>query len=114
MWDYLESIGMPAIGRAVGLGSDYSGGTSTAESIIEHIRSLELTNGSIILGHSTNTNNVTPDALAVLLPELYAEGYRFCTLSQLFSLQGIDYEDIPTGEYIKGVTVENGEAVYLD
>ncbi len=112
MWDYLESIGMPAIHRAEVLGSDYSGGTSTAESIIEHIRSLELTNGSVILGHSTNTQNVTPDALAVLLPELYAEGYRFCTLSQLFSLQGIDYEDIPTGEYIQGVTVENGEAVY--
>ena len=114
MWDYLDSIGMPAIGKAAGLGSDYSGGTSTAESIIEHIRSLELTNGSIILGHSTNTQNVTPDALAVLLPELYEQGYRFCTLSQLFELQGIDYEDIPTGEYIQGVTVENGEAVYLD
>ncbi len=113
MWDYLVSIDMPAIGRAVGLGSDYSGGTSTAEDIIEHIRSLELANGSIVLGHSTNTKNVTPDALAVLLPELYAEGYRFCTLSQLFTLQGIDYEDIPTGEYIQGVTVENGEVVYF-
>ncbi|MBO5747079.1 MAG: polysaccharide deacetylase family protein, partial [Clostridia bacterium] len=112
MWNYLESIGMPAINYALAHGGDYSGGTATVDSILNVLLNKEIKDGSIIIGHSTKEDCVVPDALAIALPILYEQGYRFCTLSQLFELQGIDYEDIPTGKYIKGVTVENGQAVY--
>lgn len=112
MWDYLTSIGMPAINYAVSQGGDYSGGTATVDSILNSLLNKEIKEGSIIIGHSTKSDGVVPDALAIALPILYEQGYRFCTLTQLFELQGIEYEDIPTGKYIKGVTVENGVAVY--
>ncbi|MBO5912475.1 MAG: polysaccharide deacetylase family protein [Clostridia bacterium] len=112
MWDYLTSIGMPAINYAISHGGDYSGGTATVDSILNVLLNKEIKEGSIIIGHSTKSDGVVPDALAIALPVLYEQGYRFCTLTQLFELQGIEYEDIPTGKYIKGVTVENGVAVY--
>lgn len=112
MWDYLESIGMPAINYAIAHGSDYSGGTATVDSILNVLLNKEIKDGSIIIGHSTKEDCVVPDALAIALPILYEQGYRFCTLSQLFELQGIDYEDIPTGKYIKGVTVTDGVVEY--
>lgn len=112
MWDYLTSIGMPAINYTYSQGGDYSGGTATVDSILNALLNKEIKDGSIIIGHSTKSDGVVPDALAIALPILYEQGYRFCTLSQLFELQGIKYEDIPTGKYIKGVTVENGVAVY--
>lgn len=112
MWDYLESIDMPAINYTLAHGGDYSGGTATVDSILNVLLNNDIKDGSIIIGHSTKEDMVVPDALAIALPTLYEQGYRFCTLSQLFELQGIKYEDIPTGKYIKGVTVVNGQVVY--
>ena len=100
MWDYLESIGMPAIGYALSHEGDYSGGTATVESIVNRLLNTDIKDGSIILGHSTKEDCVVPDALAIVLPILYEQGYRFCTLSQLFELKGIDYEDISKSAYI--------------
>ncbi|MBO5747051.1 MAG: hypothetical protein J6S13_08215, partial [Clostridia bacterium] len=81
---------------------------TTADEVYNAIIS-SMYDGKVILMHH---NDCSAEALERLCPELYAQDYRFCTLSQLFSLQGIDYEDIPTGQYIQGVTVENGEVVY--
>ena len=86
--------------------------TATVDSILNVLLNKEIKDGSIIIGHSTKEDCVVPDALAIALPILYEQGYRFCTLSQLFELQGIDYEDIPTGKYIKGVTVTDGVVEY--
>lgn len=111
MWTTLSKLGMPAIFSYLQF-SDYGGGTSTAEDIIDKLLNSDIPSGAIIGMHSTNTNNVTPDALSEALPELYEAGYRFCTLSQLFELQGIDYNDIPTGKYIKKVSVTDGVPSY--
>ena len=111
MWDYLKTADMRAINYAISPGGDYAGGSATVESIVNAF-DHEIENGSIVICHSTNSNNVTPDALSIVLPELYEQGYRFCTVLQLFELQGIDYDDIPTDKYIKGVTVENGVVTF--
>ncbi len=110
-WEYLTKIGMPSVGRVMGF-SDYSAGSSTVESITNWFNTNTLENGSIIGMHSTNTSNVTADALAEVLPALYEQGYRFCTLSELCSLQGVDYEDVPTDKYIGQITVINGVATF--
>lgn len=111
LWVYLTQIGMPATSGNYSHG-DYSNGSATVEDIVNNLTSDEIPHGSVILNHSTKTSGVTPDALEQVLPILYEKGYRFCTLTQLFELQGIDYEDIPTDGHIKRVYVENGEAVY--
>lgn len=111
MWQTLSELGMPAICSYLQF-SDYVGGTSTAEGIIDKLLNSDIPSGAIIGMHSTNTNNVTPDALSEALPVLYAAGYRFCTLSQLFELQGIDYNDIPTDKYITKVSVTDGVPSY--
>lgn len=111
MWDYLASTGIPAIASKIGL-SDYPGGASTVESIVNGLTGTDLEPGSIIGCHSTNSNNVTYDALNEVLPILYEKGYRFCTLSQLLKLQGIDYSDVPTDRYIKSISVSNGNPVF--
>ncbi len=113
LWEYLTSIGMPAISAKTYRSSDFAGGSDTAEAIIERYTSTEIPHGTVILNHSTSSSTMmTPDALEVVLPTLYEKGYRFCTMSQLFELQGIDYEDIPTDKHISRVYVENGEPVY--
>ena len=111
LWEYLTQIGMPATSGNYSH-ADYSNGSATVEDIVNNLTSDEIPHGSVILNHSTKTSGVTPDALEQVLPILYEKGYRFCTLTQLFELQGIDYEDIPTDGHIKRVYVENGEAVY--
>lgn len=111
MWNYLSSIKMPAIASTIAL-SDYPGGVSTKESIVNALTAGDLKSGSIIGCHSTNKSGVTLDALAEVLPALYEKGYRFCTLSQLLELQGVDYDSVPTDKYIKGVFVTNGSISY--
>lgn len=111
LWEYLTQIGMPATSGNYSH-ADYSNGSSTVEGIVTNLTKDEIPHGSVILNHSTKASGVTPDALEQVLPILYEKGYRFCTLTQLFELQGIDYEDIPTDGHIKRVYVENGEAVY--
>ena len=111
LWEYLTQIGMPATSGNYSHG-DFSNGSATVEDIVNNLTSDEIPHGSVILNHSTKASGVTPDALEQVLPILYEKGYRFCTLTQLFELQGIDYDDIPTVGHIKRVYVENGEAVY--
>ncbi len=111
-WNYLNTIGMPAIKCVKGF-DDYSGGTATAESIISWFNGNTVTDGAIIGMHSTNTTNCTPDALEVVLPKLYNEGYRFCTLSELFTFRGVEYKSIPKMTYISKVEIsESGRILY--
>ncbi len=109
IYERLEKLNMPAAGALIALGSDYSGGTATVESIVDNILGAELLDGTIIGGHSTNKKHVTPDALEIILPELYKQGYRFCTLSELFEYKGVDYDTAPIHCHITRVeTTEDG------
>ncbi len=53
--------------------------------------------GRILLLHCWS--DTTDKALAKLIPELYEEGYRFVTVSELFALRGIT--DIPTDRLLE-------------
>lgn len=109
IYERLEKLNMPAVGYYVAFGGDHSGGDATVESIMNNVMSEELPDGAIIIGHSSNKNNVTVDALSVMLPELYKQGYRFCTMSELFEYKGVDYDNAPIHCYINRVeTTEKG------
>ncbi len=48
--------------------------------------------GIIVLIHDGYTNTRTVEALKLLLPELHEQGYKFCTISELFEAKGITPE----------------------
>ncbi len=109
IYERLEKLNMPAVGSYVAFGGDYSGGEGTVDSIVNNILGTELPDGAIILAHSSNSKNITPDALEIILPELYKQGYRFCTMSELFEYKGVDYDTAPIHCYITRVeTTEDG------
>ena len=58
--------------------------------------------GAIILLHiwSKTTDEILDETLA----ELYNDGYRFVTLSQLFKFKGIDYDSIPKNLPIRDIS----------
>ena len=103
MWSVLSGLNMPAIKCVVGFG-DYIGGSATKEQIAQKLTETDLCDGAIIGMHSTNSNCVTADGLSLALPILYEKGYRFCTLSELLELRGIDYNDLPKGKYITKIS----------
>lgn len=103
-----SSLGLPCVsGNRITPVSDYSNET-TADMIVERV----LTNafdGAIILLHGTNTR--TAEATERLCEILYNDGYRFCTVSELFELKGIDYNDLPFNTMLYGVDPETGEVI---
>ncbi|MBO5913584.1 MAG: hypothetical protein J6Q76_08965 [Clostridia bacterium] len=103
MWKVVGEQGMVAINCVAGFG-DHAGGSATVEGMVEKLRN-GFADGSILCMHSTNSSGVTPDALAIALPELYEQGYRFCTVSELFKFRGVNLEEIPKDEYIKKVEI---------
>ena len=103
MWSVLSGLNMPAIKCVIGFG-DYIGGSATKEQIAQKLTETDLCDGAIIGMHSTNSNCVTADGLSLALPILYEKGYRFCTLSELLELRGIDYNDLPKGKYITKIS----------
>jgi len=121
IYEHLEELNMPAIGSYTSLGSDWSGGTATVDGIV-NVLLKGLPDGAIIGGHSSSNTYVTPKALEIALPQLYAQGYRFCTVSELFEYKGVDYDDIPVHCYISRVeTLADGtpeihtqKRLYLD
>ena len=121
IYEHLEELNMPAIGCYTSLGSDYSGGTATVDGIV-NVLLKGLPDGAIIGGHSSSNTYVTPKALEIALPQLYAQGYRFCTVSELLEYKGVDYDDIPVHCYISRVeTLADGtpeihtqKRLYLD
>ena len=103
-----SSLGLPCVsGNRITPVSDYSNET-TADMIVERV----LTNafdGAIILLHGTNTR--TAEATERLCEILYNDGYRFCTVSELFELHGIDYNDLPFNTMLYGVDPETGKVI---
>lgn len=87
--------------------SDYKKDVS-AELIVERVLDNAF-DGAIILLHGNNTR--TADATERLCEILYNDGYRFCTVDELFKFKGIDYENLPTGVMLYGVDPETGEPI---
>ena len=113
MWKVLGEQDMIAIAASRGGSGDHAGGSATVDGLVDRLSPEKLSDGEIVCMHSTNKTGVTPDALAIVLPRLYAEGYRFCTLSELFAFKGVDLKDVPRGEYIKKVQIgDNGLVIF--
>ncbi|MBO5746879.1 MAG: polysaccharide deacetylase family protein [Clostridia bacterium] len=113
MWKVLGEQDMIAIASLRGGSGDHAGGSATVDGLVTRLSPEKVSDGEIVCMHSTNKTGVTPDALAVVLPRLYAEGYRFCTLSELFAFKGVDLKDVPRGEYIKKVEIgDNGMVIF--
>ena len=109
MWKVLAEQDMIAIASLRGGNGDHSGGSATVESLVDRLSPDKVSDGEIVCLHSTNTKGVTPDALAIVLPQLYVQCFRFCTVSELFAFKGVDLNEVPRGEYIKKVVItENG------
>lgn len=108
LYEAARDLGLPCISgnckRAV---SDYSSETS-AEMIVERVLDNAF-DGAIILLHGNNTR--TAEATERLCEILYNDGYRFCTVSELFELKGIDYKDLPFNKMLYGVDPETGKVI---
>lgn len=121
IYAHLEELNMPAIGSYTQVGGDYSGGTATVDSIVSVLMS-GLPDGAIVGAHSSSKTYVTPDALAIALPQLYDQGYRFCTVSELLEYKGVEYDDLPVHCYIRqietladgSVEIHTNKHLYLD
>ncbi len=88
-------LGLPVIGCSIGTGDWNSSTTKQAikDSVLQNAH-----DGGIVLMHSWVNN--TADVLEEICEELYNNGYRFCTLSELFEFKGISYNDIPCDQMI--------------
>lgn len=104
MWNVVAEQEMIAIACLTGGYGDHSGGSATVEGMSNRLLG-GLVDGEIICMHSTNSSGVTPDTLAIALPTLYEQGYRFCTVSELLKFRGVEFDDIPKGEYVKKVEI---------
>lgn len=103
-----SSLGLPCVsGNSITPVSDYSSETTT-DMIVERVMANAF-DGAIILLHGTN--NRTADATERLCEMLYNDGYRFCTVSELFELKGINYNDLPFNTMLYGVDPETGEVI---
>lgn len=112
MWKVVAEQEMISIACLTGGYGDHAGGSATVEGMTNRLLG-GLVDGEIICMHSTNSKGVTPDALAIALPELYENGYRFCTLTELFKFRGVEFDDIPKDEYIKKVVITSkGEIAF--
>lgn len=93
-----ERLNMPIIGAAA-YTNDWDIENSSAEDIKNTcIRGAQ--DGNIILMHA---NSKVADVIDEVLEELYNDGFRFVTLSELFRYKGIAYDDIPKNIMISGI-----------
>lgn len=102
MWEILNQNKIPNIDCMISV-ADFSGSGKDAIYVQSTIMS-NIRDGAIIGMHSTNKDNITPIALNNIMGKLYDEGYRFCTVSELFELRGVKYSEIPIGKRITGVS----------
>lgn len=105
MWQVIKEQNMIAIASLRGGSGDHGNGSATVESLVDRLSPEKLSDGEIVCLHSTNSKGVTPDALAIVLPQLYEAGYRFCTVSELFAFRGVDLDDVPRDKYVKQVVI---------
>ena len=94
MYQLIES---PFIGAAVTCG-DGTIGSIAADRAYKTLSGVY--DGAITLMHCFQGNSETVEALAMVLPELKAQGYQFVTLSELYTLAGYDIPAaIPGAKY---------------
>ncbi len=92
-------LGLPVITRSIASGDTDSANTS--QDLINNVLTKAF-DGGIVLMHSTK--QPTADALDTICAQLYAKGYRFVTVSELFEYKGVSYKSIPTDREIGGYT----------
>ena len=108
LYEAAKELGLPCIsGNCKKAVSDYKKDVS-AELIVERVLDNAF-DGAIILLHGNNGR--TADATERICEILYNDGYRFCTVDELFKFKGIDYENLPTGVMLYGVDPETGEPI---
>ena len=98
-------LGLPCIIRDTTVATN-DWNKATTQQQIEDAVINNAYDGAIVLMHSTNST--TAAALEKICSELYSQGYRFCTLSELFELRGVEYESIPRDKGINGYNPETG------
>ena len=98
-------LGLPCIIRDTTVATN-DWNKATTQQQIEDAVINNAYDGAIVLMHSTNS--ATAAALEKICSELYSQGYRFCTLSELFELRGVEYESIPRDKGINGYNAEQG------
>ena len=98
-------LGLPCIIRDTTVATN-DWNKATTQQQIEDAVINNAYDGAIVLMHSTNST--TAAALEKICSELYSQGYRFCTLSELFELRGVEYESIPRDKGINGYNAEQG------
>ena len=108
LYEAAELLALPCVSgnckRAV---TDYSSET-TADMIVERVLANAF-DGAIILLHGNNDR--TAEATERLCEILYNDGYRFCTVDELFKFKGIDYNTLPSGVMLYGIDPETGEVI---
>ena len=92
-----EKLGLPVVTCSIGT-SDWN--SSTTKLDIKESVLLNAYDGGIVLMHGWASNTVA--VLDEICEELYNDGYRFCTLSELFEFKGIPYDQIPRDRVIQG------------
>lgn len=103
-----DDLGLPCIsGNCKMAISDWNQATTT-EQIVERIFANAF-DGAIILLHGNNT--ATANAVSSVCRILYDDGYRFCTVDELFKFKGIDPKDLPAGKLIYGVDPDTGKVI---
>ncbi len=108
LYEAAKDLGLPCIsGNCKRPVSDYSSDVS-ADMIVERVLENAF-DGAIILLHGNNTR--TADATERLCELLYNDGYRFCTVDELFRFKGVDYDNLPSGAMLYGVDPETGEPI---
>ena len=63
--------------------------------------------GAIILLHGWNSK--TAEAMSTVCETLYKQGYRFCTLDELFKYKGKTPADVPANSIVYGFDPDTGE-----
>ena len=108
LYEAARNLGLPCIsGNSIQAVSDYLSETS-ADMIVERVLDNAF-DGSIILLHGNNTR--TAEATERLCEILYNDGYRFCTVSELFELKGVDYGNLPYGVMMYGIDPVTGNVI---
>lgn len=96
IFDVTTELGMPVIGE-----TKYSWDWSNNHDA-EAVKNAILTgasDGEIVLLHVENEK--TYEVIGEVLNELYNDGFRFVTLTEMFEMKGRNVEDIPTNMVIK-------------
>lgn len=108
LYEAARNLGLPCVSgnckRAV---TDYSSETS-ADMIVERVLANAF-DGAIILLHGNNDR--TAEATERLCEILYNDGYRFCTVDELFKFRGVDYGNLPNGVMLYGIDPETGNLI---